>query len=193
MSEADYTYWENWYKQNPVHVLPPPNPLLFEFVPPLFEARPYRALDMACGVGQNAIWMTNQGYSVDAVDISPSAIAAGIHFQQQRFTPRPIHFRAADVEVAHLPHNTYDVVVVINFVRPSLVTTLRACVRPGGRIVYEAYNTDYLKREPQYNPEALFRIGELSGYFADWETIHKENVHGISRVVAIKPLKEDAL
>lgn len=193
MSEADYTYWENWYKQNLVQVLPPPNPMLFEFVPPLFEARSYRALDLACGMGQNAIWIANQGYHVDAVDISPTAIAMGLHFQQQRFTPHPIQFRAADVEVAHLPHNTYDVVVVVNFVRPSLITTLRACVRPGGRIVYEAYNMDYLKREPQYNPEALFRIGELSGYFADWETIHKENVNGVSRVVAIKPLKGDDL
>lgn len=191
MSQEDYTYWENWYKHNPTHTPPPPNPLLFEFVPPLFEARAYRALEVACGIGHNALWIAKQGYQVDAVDISPTAIGMGMGFQQ-RFGSHKVRFLAADVETAPLPHNTYDVVVVLNFVRPTLVATLRACIRPGGRILYEAYNLDYLKREPQYNPDALFRIGELAGYFADWETIHKETVNGISRVVAIKPLKVEA-
>lgn len=42
------------------------------------EARPGgRALDLGCGPGRNAVWLAQQGYQVDAVDISPAALAWG--------------------------------------------------------------------------------------------------------------------
>jgi SAM-dependent methyltransferase len=36
---------------------------------------PGRALDLACGEGQNAIWLAGLGWRVDAIDYSPVAIA----------------------------------------------------------------------------------------------------------------------
>jgi len=35
---------------------------------------PGRALDLACGSGRNALWLAEQGWSVTAVDGSPTAI-----------------------------------------------------------------------------------------------------------------------
>lgn len=36
-----------------------------------------RALDLGCGPGRNAIWLARQGFDVDAVDLSSSALAWG--------------------------------------------------------------------------------------------------------------------
>jgi len=36
-----------------------------------------RALDLGCGPGRNAVWLAHQGYRVDALDLSPTALDWG--------------------------------------------------------------------------------------------------------------------
>lgn len=36
-----------------------------------------RVLDLGCGPGRNAVWLAQQGYAVDAVDLSPAALDWG--------------------------------------------------------------------------------------------------------------------
>ncbi|RAJ70333.1 tellurite resistance protein TehB [Streptomyces sp. Amel2xB2] len=36
---------------------------------------PGRALDLGCGPGRNALWLAALGFEVDAVDLSPTAVA----------------------------------------------------------------------------------------------------------------------
>ncbi|GAA2755842.1 class I SAM-dependent methyltransferase [Actinopolymorpha rutila] len=36
-----------------------------------------RALDLGCGPGRNAVWLARQGFHVDAVDLSPTALEWG--------------------------------------------------------------------------------------------------------------------
>jgi len=44
----------------------------------LISPRPgARALDLGCGPGRNAVWLAGLGYQVDAVDLSPAALAWG--------------------------------------------------------------------------------------------------------------------
>ena len=38
------------------------------------QLKPGRALDLACGTGRHALWLAERGWSVTAVDGSPSAI-----------------------------------------------------------------------------------------------------------------------
>jgi SAM-dependent methyltransferase len=53
------------------------------------QIRPGRALDLGCGPGRNAIFLAAQGFEVDAVDLSPTAIA----WARERA-------RAADVDIS---------------------------------------------------------------------------------------------
>jgi SAM-dependent methyltransferase len=39
--------------------------------------RPGRALDLGCGAGRNAVYLASVGFEVDAVDLSPAAVAWG--------------------------------------------------------------------------------------------------------------------
>lgn len=43
---------------------------------------PGTALDLGCGEGGDALWLASQGWSVTAVDISPTAVAMGAAAQQ---------------------------------------------------------------------------------------------------------------
>lgn len=187
VTAAERVWWDNHYrKQKGTRDYPAPDPLLFEYVPPLFKARPHRALDLACGFGQNALWMVSQGYITDAIDISRVALAVA-HLRAERQHNRQVNLLPVDLDEYELEPNRYDVVVVMRFIKRGLFPDIRASVRPGGRVIYQAYNTEYLHTNPHYDPEQMFRKGELLGYFADWRVLHNTNNKGVSQLVAVKP------
>jgi methyl halide transferase len=70
--------WDERYKAGP-EALPWDEGLpaceLVEYFASL-SSKPKRVLEIGCGTGTNAIWMTQQGSSVIATDISPTAIEA---------------------------------------------------------------------------------------------------------------------
>jgi tellurite methyltransferase len=187
MSLEERVLWDEHYrKQQGTRDYPAPDPLLFEFVPPPFDRRPHYALDAACGYGQNALWMASQGYTVDAVDISRVALAVG-QVRSAKLNLRNVNLLPHDLDEHEFTPNTYDVVVVARFIKRGLMPHLRAATRPGGRIIYLNPNTVYLHQNPDYDPEQLFRVGELMGYFADWNIIHNSSINGMSQLVAVKP------
>lgn len=187
MSLKERNYWENYYRQQRgTRDYPDPDPILFEYVPPIFESRPHRALDLACGYAQNALWMATQGYITDAIDISRIALAVA----QKRASMHKINrvnILPADLDMIQLEQGYYDVVVVVRFVKRGLIPDIRASVRPGGRVIYQAYNTQHLHTDPNYDPEQLLRVGELVGYFADWRILHRAHQKGVSQLIAVKP------
>jgi len=186
MSATERQFWNAYYRRNLTDSYPSPDPLLFEVVPPLFEMRPYRALDVACGLGQNALWLAGQGYITDALDISDIALTIGQAYASRRGIGR-MQFIQADLDEYPLEQNEYDIVVVMRFIKRGLIPDLRAAVRPGGRLIYEAYNLHALAQHPDLDPEQTFCIGELLGYFADWRILYQTTTNGVSRLVALKP------
>lgn len=90
-----------------------------------------RALDVACGRGSVAAWLAARGFDVDAVDVSPVALASGAALE-----PR-VRWVLADLD-AGLPADCagpYDVVVCQRFRDPRLYPALAAALAPGGLLV----------------------------------------------------------
>ncbi|MCF6200416.1 MAG: class I SAM-dependent methyltransferase, partial [Hyphomicrobiaceae bacterium] len=52
-----------------------------------------KALDVGCGLGDNAVFIAQNGYEVMAIDLSQSAI----DWAQKRFADSPVTFRPADL------------------------------------------------------------------------------------------------
>jgi SAM-dependent methyltransferase len=67
------TFYENREKPCPFFV-PTPDECLVEWLTSGLT-RPGRALDIGCGNARNSIYLARQGYSVDSIDYSPSAVA----------------------------------------------------------------------------------------------------------------------
>jgi SAM-dependent methyltransferase len=215
MAGKDRQHWDSIYSARVGEPYPPPDPLVLQFTPP--APRPYgtassatvsRALDLAGGLGQNALWLATQGYMVDLIDISRVALtraqaeaairarfltAEGDADDPARLLPtdwvRGINFIQADLDHAGLERETYDVICVFRFLDRALFPALRAAVRAGGRIIYETYNARHLRRDPDFNPAYLLNVGELAGVFADWRALYSvEPPDGdIAQVVALKP------
>ncbi len=186
MSAEDRIRWDAIYRERASDAYPPPDPLLFDYVPPATPEQEWRALDLAAGHGQNGLWLAAQGYTVDIMDISRIAL---LRAQAEMATRnlRSANLLPVDLDTVELPANFYDVVCVFRYLKRDLFPQLRACVRPGGRILYETFNVRYRAIVPEFNPAFLLELGELAGYFADWKLLLNSHDKHISRLVARKP------
>lgn len=186
MSGADRLRWDEVYGGMANEVYPPPDPLLFDYTPPIADETEHRALDLACGMGQNGLWLASQGYVVDLLDVSRIALLRA----QTEATARGLHdlnLIPVDLDQHQLPADYYELVSVFRYLKRDLFPALRQTIRPGGRILYETFNRNYLQLVPGFNPAYLLEVGELVGYFADWNILSYAEDSHLSRIVAVKP------
>jgi len=96
---------------------------------------PGRALDLACGEGQNAIWLASLGWEVTGVDYSEVAIAkANARAERNGVT---VEFASADLVEYEPEHAAYDLVLVLYLHIPSaqrgaVHAKASAALAPGG-------------------------------------------------------------
>lgn len=91
-----------------------------------------RALDLACGRGAVAVWLAGRGLTVDAVDVSGDAVAAGAELARRHGVA--VRWWRHDLDDG-LPagcDGPYDVLVCQRFRDPALYPALAAAVAPGG-------------------------------------------------------------
>ncbi|RPI92330.1 MAG: class I SAM-dependent methyltransferase, partial [Chloroflexi bacterium] len=145
-----------------------------------------RALELACGLGHNAIWLAEQGYTVDALDISLQGLRHACATMQRRGV-RGVNFIAADLDHFALPVYAYDLLIVFRFLDRDLFPAIRSCVRPGGRVIYETLNVRHLERMPDCSPHHVLQLDELRRYFPDWIVLAASDEGMTSAIVAQKP------
>ncbi len=187
MSAKDRVRWDTIYRETANFPYPDPDPLLFQYTPPIQGLeKPFHALDLACGLGQNGLWLAAQGYVVDLMDISRVALTRA----QEKASEcglRSVNFMQIDLEELTLEPNTYEFVCVIRFLRRELFPMIRASIKPGGRIIYESFNARCANVAPDAPRDFLLGQGELAGYFGDWRVLRNNEADHVSQLVAIKP------
>jgi SAM-dependent methyltransferase len=187
MSIEDRVRWDNNYKKLNEHPYPAPDPMLKDFTPlPQGKIVP-RALDLAGGLGQNGLWLAEQGYATDIMDISRVALQRARSEMGMR-NLRNINLLQIDVDNLEIKAETYDVICIFRYLKRDLFPLLKDAIKPEGRIIYETFNLRYLDIVPQFNQDFLLDDGELEAYFSDWHIIHnEEDEQYVSQLVAVKP------
>ena len=184
MARADREHWDRRYAEPRWKLRRGPHTLLVNYAPP---AQPgSRALELACGLGHNALWLAEQGYTVDALDISFTALRHARTMMRQRQLSGA-NFILADLDEFHLPVYAYDLVLVFRFLDRALFPALRDRVRPGGMVIYETLNVGHLQRNPDARDLHMLQRGELPGFFPDWEIVHSDDGRFTSAFVGHKP------
>lgn len=81
-----------------------------------------RVLDIGCGAGRHALWLQNRGFSVTAIDVSPTAIEVA-KLRGVRDT------RVMDARALDFPPGAFDTVILMgdNFGVAGGVMKLRIC------------------------------------------------------------------
>ena len=131
-----------------------------------------RILDIACGLGHNAIWLVQQGFQSDAVDISTK----GLELARQCATAHDadVSWIEADLDDWIPPANSYDLAVVFRFLdRETVPQVVQTALRPSGWLIYETFSVSQLGRPDNHihNPTFTLDPGELVALFPDFDVI----------------------
>lgn len=203
----DRTQWEARYRAGDRPHDGPPSGLLRRWLPPAGRRRPAeqdrvstaseprarRALDVATGLGRNALYLAGAGYEVDAVDISETALRTAAR-RARRVGLRDIRWIAADLDRWRPARAQYDVVVSAFFLNRRLFPALRAAVRPGGMLIFETHLAGDHDAGPPIRRRRL-RPGELRRVLRGWDVLYaKDGVCrergrrlALGRIVARRP------
>ena len=186
MTAQDRVRWDDIYRNQTSKPYPAPDPLLFDYVPPVMDGQMRRGMDLAGGFGQNGLWLASQGYVVDILDISRVALSRARGEMAMR-NLRNVNLLQVDLDDCELDEQHYHIACVFRYLKRSFFPRLMASLVPGGRIIYESLNVLYLDLVPEFNQEFLLSLGELESIFEGWEVLFYEENDHISQIVAIKP------
>jgi tellurite methyltransferase len=164
---VDLAEWDERYRaeENSANLSATATPLLVESASQL---PPGRALDLACGTGRNALWLAQRGWSVTAVDGSPTAIETLRSRAVQLGVT--VNTQIADLEKMEFSIDAvcWDLIAMCYYFQRDLLEPCKLGVVPGGCIVSIA-----LLVEPgKVNSPFRLQPGELRGYFEGWEILH---------------------
>jgi SAM-dependent methyltransferase len=168
--KTDRAKWEARYRSGSRPHDGPPSSLLRRWLP---KAAPPRALDVATGLGRNALQLARAGYRVDAVDISPTALREAAR-RARREGLRGIRWIIADLDRWRPERGRYDVVVNAFFLNRRLFPALRAAVRPGGVLIFETHLAAD-ETDGSAGPKYRLRRGELRRALRGWDVLYAKD------------------
>lgn len=125
------------------------------------------ALDLACGLGGNALFLAQQGLRVQAWDVS----AVAIDRLRQCATEAELSAEVRDVLVVLPAADSFDVIVVSYFLDRALFPHLIAALRLGGLLFYQTFIRDKVADKGPSNPEFLLAENELLQLAGDLQVL----------------------
>jgi tellurite methyltransferase len=109
-----------------------------------------RALDLACGLGANAIFLAERGLEVSAWDLSSVAVER-LQRESERLGLR-IDARARDLQAETPEPASFDVVIT-------------EALRPGGLLFYQTFTRESVTDGGPSNPQYRLAVNELLRLF----------------------------
>jgi SAM-dependent methyltransferase len=139
-----------------------------------------RALVPGDGEGRNGVWLSRQGYEVDTLDLSQHGVAKALKLAV--LAGVEINALQADALTWDWPRAHYDMVALIylHLARPErqrLHALALASLKPGGRIVLEAFRPAQIERQKAgmrggpRDVALLYSVEDLSQDFAAGEIL----------------------
>jgi SAM-dependent methyltransferase len=145
------------------------------------DLEPGRALDLACGEGQNAIWLATLGWDVTGVDFSEVAIAkARARAERDALT---VEFVCADLAEYEPERSAYGLVIVLylhiaSSQRGAVHARASAALAPGGTFLlvgHDVANSTHGVGGPS-DPDLLYTADEIAAELPGLEIVKATTV-----------------
>jgi tellurite methyltransferase len=149
------------------------------------ERGPARALDLACGLGRNALFLAGLGYALTAVDVSDEALQR--LSDEARRRRLAVETLWADLDEFRPPRAGFDLVVDTYFLDRRLWPSMEAALRPGGLIFVETFTVDRRFPPDRAVPRAyLLERGELARAFPRLDALlyREDEQSGVATLLA---------
>ena len=152
-------------------------------------------LDLACGKGQNGLYLVAQNIETIFADINPNHLDNLI----AEHNIDKIHCWLADFEstptldALKLEAMRLQAVVVFRYLHRPLFDALKKAVKPGGYVIYETFTEANREFGRPHRDQFLLKENELKRVFKDWDCIFyfegiKQNPkRAIAQIVCQKP------
>jgi tellurite methyltransferase len=155
---------------------PATNPRLLTLAPYLSGGS---ALDLACGLGGNSMFLAQTGYQVQAIDISDVAIT----YIQELAAKKNLSIDAKMADLTALDHfcwdnESFDMIVITKYLDRMLFPSIKKSLKENGYFFMETYY-----QSPQAGNKAIsthykLEPKELLKVFGDWQVLYyEENEH----------------
>ena len=132
------------------------------------------ALDLASGLGANAIFLAERGLAVTAWDISSVAIdKLSTYAAQQGLN---INACPQKITAENFTESSFDIIVVSRFLDRTLSDAIIGALKPDGLLFYQTFTREKTSRKPPNNPDYLLTENELLYLFSPLRVIfYREN------------------
>jgi len=128
-----------------------------------------RALDLACGLGANALLLARHGLETHAWDYAKTALErlqANAQSQQLQ-----IHTQVRDIIVSPPPTDTYNVIIVCHFLDRRLSAALVKSLKPNGLLFYQTFTRTAINESGPKNPHFRLADNELLQLFRELKIV----------------------
>jgi len=162
MSIEDKIRWDKKYK---TQILPTQTVEVVKRYANLAKGK--KALEIACGMGRNAKFLAQEGFEVEALDISPIAIKSLQNIPN-------IIAKEVDLDNYVLKENAYNFIVCTYFLKRELFPQIKKALKDDGIFIFETFMHHVDNTKVPSNKEFLLNKGELESLFDNnrYEILH---------------------
>ena len=135
MSTADRNKWDQRYREGAYATRDYPSEFLKQR---LLHLKRGKALDLACGAGRNSIFLAQNGFFVDAVDVS----SVGLERARERAETLGVSINWLNQDLLDgwkLPSESYSLIIMFRFVALELLPVLPEILERGGSLIIEEH------------------------------------------------------
>lgn len=149
-----------------------------------------KVLDIAMGEGRNGVYLATQGFNVTGLDIAEKGLEKAHRLAKKHNVT--IETKVVDLENFQIKPNTYDVILCSYYMQKDLFNQFQSGLKPGGMIVVETYNVDYLKYA-RFSRKWALDTNELLAIFKDLRVIryqdYDDGKEAYSSIIAQRPYR----
>jgi tellurite methyltransferase len=151
-------------------------------------------LDLACGDGQNGLFLAGLGLPVILADREASRLRSAKDAAQKKGLE--VTMWEVDLERGENPfaEAEYRAILVFRYLHRPLIPCLKKGIKGGGILIYETFTIEQPRYGSPHNPAYLLKPGELRDWLKDWQVIHyfegllENPTRAMAQITCRKPL-----